>query len=371
MTAPLPSPLSASMPARPRNLPEFPTLERMRAEARRLQRGLGSGDQKSLALARTYAPPGRDLELGKPSLATAQWLLARSYGSPSWPRLKRRIELIMEYTRAPEPAGDEPESDDPAGLADHLLRLGVLNYTRDRDRSFATAHDLLARHPELATADVFTMAVTGAAGRLRTALADDPAAANRTGGPYDWPPLLYLTSGRISNGPSAVATTRVLLAAGADPDAGYLWHGMTSAFTALTCVLGGGEQGQPPHPAAIEIARLLLEAGADPNDNQALYNRWFSPNSDHLELLFRYGLGTDRPSVWRDRLGPGYPTNEEMLGEQLSWAADHGFTDRVRLLLDHGVDPDTRGYHPIYGDRSAAELAAAAGHDDIVGMLGG
>lgn len=354
---------------RPRNLPEFPSLERLRSEARKLQRKINSGDQEALSLARTYAPPDRDLDLEQVSLATAQWLLARSYGAASWPRLKQQVELIMEYTRAPEPAGDEPGTDDRAGLVDHLLRLSVLNYTWDRGRSFDAAHDLLARHPELATADVFTMAVTGTADELHTALAADLEAANRTGGPYDWPPLVYLTSARVSDGPSAVRAARVLLDAGADPNAGYLWHGLASPFTALTCVLGGGEQRQPPHPAAIEIARMLLDAGADPNDNQALYNRWFRPENDHLELLFEYGLGTDQPSVWRDRLGHTYPTNDEMLGEQLRWAADHGFTERVRLLLDHGVDPDNRGYHPIYGDRSAIELAAAAGHDDIVALL--
>lgn len=354
---------------RPRNLPEFPNLERLRAEARQLQRKINSGDREALSLAGTYAPPDRDLDFDNVSLATAQWLLARSYGSSSWPRLKQQVELIMDYTRAPEPAGNEPGADDRAGLVDHLLRLSVLNYSRDRGRSFEAAHDLLARFPDLAIADVFTMAVTGSSRALRTVLDDDPGAANRTGGVYDWPPLIYLTSGRVSDGPAAVETTRVLLDAGADPNAGYLWHGMTSPFTALTCVLGGGEQTQPPHPAAIDIARMLLDAGADPNDNQALYNRWFRPENDHLELLFEYGLGADLPSVWRDRLGAGYPSNEEMLGEQLRWAADHGFTHRVRLLLDHGVDPDTRGYHPKYGDRTAAELAAAAGHDDIVALL--
>jgi len=354
---------------RPRNLPEFVNLDRLRAEARELQRRINSGDQNALTLARTYEPSGRDLDLDQISLATAQWLLARSYGQPSWPKLKQQVELIMEYTRAPEPAGDEPGADDQPALVDHLLRLSVLNYTRDRDRSFTAARDLLGRHPQLAIANVFTMAVTGRADDLRELLADDPDAANRTGGPYDWAPLVYLTSTRICDGPSAVETVRLLLAAGADPNAGYLWHGMTSPFTALTCLLGGGEQGQPAHPAAIEIARLLLEAGADPNDNQALYNRWFTPENDHLELLFGYGLGLELPSVWRDRLGTCYPSNDEMLGEQLRWAADHGFTDRVRLLLDHGVDPQSRGYHPIYGDRTAAELAAAAGHDDIVALL--
>jgi hypothetical protein len=358
---------------RPRNLPEFPRLERLRSEARQLQQGLRSGDQQARALAAGYAPARRELDLDHVSLATAQWLLARSYGFASWPALKRRLEVIAEFTRTPEPPGTPPDPADPAALVDHFLRLSVLNYTRDRGRDFGEARRLLDRHPELATANVHAMAVTGRADDLRPALArgseDGEGPANRTGGPYDWPPLLYLTSGRIADADSAVAATRVLLDAGADPNAGYLWHGLTSPFTALTCALGGGEQNQPAHPAAIEIARLLLDAGADPNDNQALYNRWFRPENDHLELLFRYGLGEDRPSVWRDRLGTSYPTPQEMLGEQLRWAADHGYADRVRLLLDHGVAPDSRGYHPIYGSSSAAELASAAGHSDIVAML--
>lgn len=354
---------------RPRNLPDFPDLDHLRSEARRLQRGIRSADHQARSLVADYAPSRRDLDLDNISLTTSQWLLARSYGFASWPRLVRHLEIVTEFTRAPEPPGDEPDSNDRAALVDHLLRLSVLNYTRDRGRTFDDARDLLGRHPELATADIFAMAVTGRTSQLRAVLSDDADAANRSGGPYDWPPLIYLTSGRVSDGPSALAAAGLLLDAGADPNAGYLWHGMSSPFTALSCALGGGEQDQPPHPAAIGIARLLLDRGADPNDNQALYNRWFRPENDHLELLFEYGLGTDRPSIWRDRLGTSYPSPEEMLGEQLRWAADHGFTERVRLLLDHGVDPESRGYHPIYGDRSAADLAAAAGHDDVVALL--
>lgn len=355
---------------RPRNLPDFPNLDHLRSEARRLQHGIKSADQQARSLVDDYAPGRRDLDLDNITLAASQWLLARSYGFASWPRLVRHLDIVTRFTRIPEPPGDEPDGNDQAALIDHLLRLSVLNYTRDRGRNFDDARDLIHRHPGLATADVFTMAVTGRTAELRVVLSEDADAANQLGGPYDWPPLLYLASGRVSDGPSALAAAQLLLDAGADPNAGYLWHGMASPFTLLTCVLGGGEQDQPPHPAAIEIARLLLERGADPNDNQALYNRWFRPENDHLELLFEYGLGTDRPSIWRERLGTSYPSPEQMLGEQLRWAADHGFTERVRLLLDHGVDPENRGYHPVYGDRSAAELAAAAGHDDIVAMIG-
>jgi ketosteroid isomerase-like protein len=51
-------------------------------------------------------------------------------------------------------------------------------------------------------------------------------------------------------------------------------------------------------------------------------------------------------------------------------AAKHGFTDRVRRLLDRGVDPGGREIkHPIYRGRSPVQEAALNGHMDIVAML--
>ncbi len=96
---------------------------------------------------------------------------------------------------------------------------------------------------------------------------------------------------------------RMLLAAGADPNAGYLWQGLACPFTVLTGVFGEGELGpvrQPRHPCAQPLARLLLTAGADANDAQALYNRMFEPGNDHLELLFELGWART-PAV------PGWP----------------------------------------------------------------
>ncbi|HST63983.1 MAG TPA: ankyrin repeat domain-containing protein, partial [Mycobacteriales bacterium] len=68
--------------------------------------------------------------------------------------------------------------------------------------------------------------------------------------------------------------------------------------------------------------------------------------------------------VWRDRLGGALETPAEMLARPLTWAAAHGFTDRVRLLLRHGVDPDA-----VSPEGRALPLAAAAGHRDIVALL--
>jgi ankyrin repeat protein len=165
-----------------------------------------------------------------------------------------------------------------------------------------------------------------------------------------------------------LAGARMLLDAGADPDAGYLWHGLPTPFTVLTGVFGEGELGparQPRHPHALPLARLLLEAGADPNDGQALYNRMFEPDNDHLELLFEFGLGTGDGGPWRARLGPALDTPEQLVRGQLDWAITHGMTERVRLLAGYGADlvaPFADGVTP-------AERAAATGHPDLVGFL--
>src|ERR1700753_1015402 len=97
---------------------------------------------------------------------------------------------------------------------------------------------------------------------------------------------------------ATLETAQLLIRAGADPNDGRFWHALPTPFTVLTGVLGYGERHQPRHPHAIDFARLLLEAGADPNDGQALYNRMFGANDDHLVLLFEFGLGRATRGPW-------------------------------------------------------------------------
>lgn len=339
------------MPAAPRwSLPDRPSLDFLRRRARDLRRRAAAGDPDALALLHTHDPGS-----GPVSLARAQRVIARAYGFTGWGRLRDHVEIRAALTR-PMAAADDTDSP-----ADRFLRDVCLTY------SSPVAPD---PGPPPASADdnVFVLAAGGRADAVAAVLDRDPSLVGELGGPHRWPPLLYLCYARIPQA-DAVGTLRVLLRHGADPDAGFLWQGMPSPFTALTGVLGGGERSEPPHPAAVELATLLLAAGADPNDNQAFYNRAFTPDDSHLPPLLDHGAGRPHPSPWRDRLGSAYPTPEQMVGEHLRSAAAAGFEHRVRMLLAAGVSPDTRGYHPVFGDATAYEVAVRHGQAECAELL--
>src|SRR5262249_7045493 len=162
----------------------------------------------------------------------------------------------------------------------------------DAPARFAQARDLLTRHAELARSSIHTAACVADADRVRAYLAADASLTRREGGPQAWEPLCYLAYARHDPEVSLDATLATALALphpGADPNAGYRWHGLPPPFTVLTGVLGEGELGpqqQPPHPHWLAFARVLLDAGAEANDGQALYNRMFEPGDEHLVLLF-------------------------------------------------------------------------------------
>ncbi len=188
-----------------------------------------------------------------------------------------------------------------------FLRLACLIYGDWHRSNPAKARRLLADHPELSRADIYTASATGNLDAVRAILAADPTIVNAKGGPLRWEPLLYACYSRMDGDDSkgsTLAVARFLLAHGADPNAGFLW-GATYAFTALTGAFGEGEDGinQLPHPHSVALAKLLLESGADPNDGQTSYNRHFKENDDHLRLLLSYGLGQDKGGPWIRRLG--------------------------------------------------------------------
>jgi hypothetical protein len=187
-------------------------------------------------------------------------------------------------------------------------------------------------------------------------------------------PLVYLTYSRLDlEGADPVAVARLLLEAGADPNAGYLWDGLPSPFTALTGVFGHGEQGAPAHRCELALARLLLHAGAEANDSQTIYNRGAGDiahdDTDFLALLLDFGLGQGDGGPWRSRLPLEHQTPTEIVGEALQHAAEAGLISRARLLVARGVDPNGKGTRPGYQGRRPYEGALLHGNLEIAALL--
>jgi hypothetical protein len=297
-------------------LPSNPSIDKLRAEARRLQRS-------------SHTP-----------LHEAQFTVARNYGFTGWPAL-------VHYLRDAAALSVDPGAVDENALdpADRFCNWASLRYNEsDAPPRWQSAADLLAANPEIVERSVWAAAAAADPDAIAGHLTERPALANTGGGPFGWAPLMYLCYSRVPLGHSAEAVTTaatLLLDAGADPNTGYLWCGLATPFTVLTGVFGEGEQGprrQPRHPQAGALATLLLQRDAHPVDQQTLYNRMFRADDSHLELLFAHGLADASLSPWERRLGEAMQTRKEMWQRQINWAAKHGFTERLALLAHHGID---------------------------------
>ena len=358
-------------------LPPEPSLEHLRNQAKDLRRQVVAGDAVAVDLVRGLHPrltEVTDAGALTITLADAQLVIARQYEFESWPKLRRHIDVLARYSRSPHRESTGSPSTPEDARAEEFLRLACLTYGGDDAARRTRARELLAAHPQIASASIHTMAAVGDVAAAAALLADAPAQASTLGGPHEWEPLLYLAYSRLDStapGHSTLEVARLLLAHGADPNAGYLWEG-TYAFTALTGVLGEGEDtvNQPRHQFWLPLARALLDAGADPNDSQGLYNRMFGASDDHLQLLFSYGLGRGAGGPWYSRFSSGLPSSRQMIEDQLLWAAERDLVARVRLLIDNGVDPDGLGFW-FTGDhqRTAYQRAVLAGNTEVAALL--
>lgn len=375
------------------NLSVHLSLEQLRKQAKEYRDNVRAGHFKALRSAQLHTR-WSDVPLNSPdwdtfTLADAQLVIARTQGFPSWPRLREFVDMLARCGRSPR---RHPGAS--GGLADDFLHLACLTHCdswnvhageeHDDLRRQSVARQILAAHPELASASIHTAAAVGDLATARSLLASDSTLANQPGGPHGWPPLLYLSFSRLNSTEpehSTLEVARLLLANGADPNAGYLSE-RSIPVTALSGAFRGERDpvNQPAHQHSLPLARLLLDHGADPNDEQALRNACGHPHDDDtgLALLLEHGLGLpfDGPwHTWLERyVDDPAPTPVRLVQAELRYSAQWNQTGRVRLLLrrcaETGIDIDTAGSPHGRDFRDPAyKLAAVCGNTEVVDLL--
>ena len=243
----------------------------------------------------------------------------------------------------------------PPERAAAFLRMACLDWAvggPQRAQHAHAAERLIKRDPEIARFGFLTAVVCGELEHVERILAERPRAATEAGGPRGWPPLLYLCSARlVSSGgwsDNAVAVARALLERGADPNAYYPGGNESIHYTALTCLIGRGEEQASVHPRARELAALLLDRGAEPYDQQFLYNAYGGHASHRdladddfvwlLQLMHERALALGRERDWKDPdwkmldmggygAGAPYLLSSAMRGNHLrlaEWVLSHG-----------------------------------------------
>ncbi|HXR97726.1 MAG TPA: ankyrin repeat domain-containing protein [Terriglobales bacterium] len=175
--------------------------------------------------------------------------------------------------------------------------------------------------------------------------------------------------------PQAVEVARELLQAGAEPDA--LAHMYGAECTPMSMLVSSSH----PEKAHLQIplVELLLDHGA------ALEGRgtrqWGGPLHtalvfgmlDAARALARRGARVDLPDAaglgLLDEASRLLPASAEDRRLAFALAAQHGHADVVRLLLDHGEDPNR--YNPEGNHAHATPLhhAVLGGHTEVVALL--
>src|SRR4030095_5220236 len=319
-------------------LPERPNLEQLKKQAKSLLHAARDADSSALERFRLLPAFARKsvAELGAAGLALhdAQSVIAREHGFNSWNALREHVE---------------ERSLSFAAAVDEFVRCAT-------GSAAARAMRLLALHPGIAHANLYTALVLGDAQHVKERLRAQPALATQSGGIQEWEPLLYVCHTCVNRERPAiaegcVAIAKELLDHGANPNAEYHWQWHPELpRTALWGALCGTNH--------LPLAETLLERGANPTDGVSLHITAGGGILPALELLARFKVDPT-----------GIPGGVPPLRYLLSWADT---PVGARWLLEHGADPNLawsqHGDAPIHvaaqrWDVAMMELLAQHGAD--------
>lgn len=316
-------------------LPERPNLEQLKKQAKSLLHAARDADASALERFRRLPAftrkPVAELAAANLALHDAQSVIAREHGFDSWNALREHVE---------------ERSLSFAAAVDEFVRCAT-------GSAAARAERLLALHPGIAHASLYTELVLGDADGVKERLRSQPPVA---GGVQNWEPLLYVCHTCLHRDAPAradglVAIAKELLARGANPNAQYQfqWHPelpRTALWGALCAT------------AHLPLAELLLQNGANPTDGVSLHINAGGGLLPALELLARFNVDPN-----------GIPGGVPPLRYILSWGDN---LVGPRWLLEHGADPnlawDQPGDAPIHiaaqrWDVPMMELLAMHGAD--------
>jgi uncharacterized protein len=342
------------------------TLDNFRREARRWLKAVRNGDAGARERLRRAHPHAPD----PPTLRDIQHAVAREHGYESW----RAMRTVLDQRTTPDTLTSDLE---PGARMAAFLEAACPDATVsgpfNRSLHLNTAMRLLARHPEVARENLYTSVACGDLVEVERILDTRPRAASEAGGPRGWPPLLYLCNARLSIAAAhenAVAIARALLDRGADPNTRYILKGIEDyPYTALTGVLGRGEEEAQTHPRAEALARLLFERGAEPYDTQLLYNVFADHGSRPLldddivwlmDLIYAHALQRGRGADWSN---PDWPMLDPWgrgcgAGFLLEAAIDRNLLKLGEWLLAHGAGPNA--------SRGPSDVATATPYEQAV-----
>lgn len=94
-------------------LPDEPSFEHLRREARRLHRQVHAGDAEALAAVREFHPRAESA-LARFLLSDAQLATARGYGFTSWAAIKQHLARIAPFVWNPRSECAPPRRHDAA-----------------------------------------------------------------------------------------------------------------------------------------------------------------------------------------------------------------------------------------------------------------
>jgi ankyrin repeat protein len=320
-----------------RRLPSNPNLDHLKYQAKDLLKERTARSSGAAQRIREFHPRFRravDAEIfdARLSLSDVQLTIAHEYGFPSWARLKRHIEKPTVSDRLDLPHHERIENA-TFRRAVELIDTGDI----------AGLHAHLNQHPDLVHQHVVF-----------------------EGGNYFRDPTLleFVAENPVRHGTlpaNIVEVTKVILDAGPSQ----------SAQNETLMLVSTGSVARECR-AQLPLIDLLCDYGADPNSSvqaTALHGELEAVNA-----LIRRGARIDLPvaaALGRvedaRRLLAGASSEDRHLA--LTLAADFGYVEIVRWLLDAGEDPNR--YNPVGGHSHTTPLhqAAGGGHVEVVRLL--